>query len=130
MKTLANCSDVEFLQQTNRIRKYVEAWLKNTGIMDIRNQPTPKLPDGMTDEEKKNALRQHARERINAMLDAALEEHAAETAGLLRLMCFVEPKDDKTLKMPQILKAAAEMMDNQDILDFFTSLGRLGLMNT
>jgi hypothetical protein len=130
MKTLANCSDVEFLRQTNKIRKYAEKWLKDTGILDIRNQETPKLPEDMSEDEKRDALREHAHGRLNAMLDAALETHAEETAGLLRLMCFVEPQDDKTLKMPQIMSAAAEMMNNQDILDFFTSLGRLGLMNT
>lgn len=130
MKTLANCSDVEFLRQTNKIRKYAEKWLKDTGILDIRNQETPKLPEDMSDDEKRDALREHAHGRLNAMLDAALETHAEETAGLLRLMCFVDPQDDKTLRMPQIMGAAAEMMENQDILDFFTSLGRLGLMNT
>lgn len=130
MKTLANCSDVEFLRQTNKIRKYAEKWLKDTGILDIRNQLTPKLPEDMSEDEKHDALREYAHGRLNSMLDAALETHAEETAGLLRLMCFVDPQDDKTLRMPQIMKAAAEMMDNQDILDFFTSLGRLGLMNT
>jgi hypothetical protein len=130
MKTLANCSDVEFLRQTNKIRKYAEKWLKDTGILDIRNQEMPKLPEDMSEDEKRDALREHAHGRLNAMLDAALETHAEETAGLLRLMCFVDPQDDKTLKMPQIMSAAAEMMNNQDILDFFTSLGRLGLMNT
>lgn len=130
MKTLANCSDVEFLRQTNKIRKYAEKWLKDTGILDIRNQETPKLPEEMSEDEKRDALRKHAHGRLNAMLDAALETNAEETAGLLRLMCFVDPQDDKTLKMPQIMSAAAEMMNNQDILDFFTSLGRLGLMNT
>ena len=126
MKTLVNCSDVEFLQQTNKIRKYAEKWLKDTGILEIRNRNPKKAAEEMTDEE----FRANARERLNDMLDAALETHAQETAGLLRMLCFVEPDDDKTLSMPQILKAASEIMDNQDVLDFFTSLGRLGLMNT
>ena len=130
MKTLANCSDVEFLRQTNRIRKYAEAWLKDTGVLEIRKRELPKPDDDLSEEEKREVYRQNARARLNDMLDAALDTHAEQTAGLIRLMCFVEPDDDKTLKVPQMLGAVSELMDNKDVLDFFTSLGRLGLMNT
>lgn len=130
MKTLANCTDVEFLRQTNRIRKYAEAWLKDTGVLDIRRRELPKPDDSLSEDEKREAYRQNARDRLNDILDAALDTHAEQTAGLLRLMCFVEPDDDQSLRVPQMLGAVSELMENQDVLDFFTSLGRLGLMNT
>ena len=36
MKTLANCNPVEFLVQTNKIRKAVWDWLSLTQVMEIR----------------------------------------------------------------------------------------------
>lgn len=130
MKTLATCSDVEFLRQTNRIRKYAEKWLKDTGIFDIRTRKLADPPEDMSDDEKKQWYRARAKERLNDMLDAALDTHAEQTVGMLRLLCFMEPDDSEGVKMPQILGAAAQMMNDGNVLDFFTSLGRLGLMNT
>jgi hypothetical protein len=129
MKTLANCSDVEFLRQTNKIRKYVEKWVKDTGIMDIRNRKQPET-SGLDGDTKKEVYRAEAKQRLDDILDAALDTHAEETAGLLRLLCFMEPDDTESVKMPQLLGAASDMMNNQETLDFFTSLWRLGLMNT
>jgi len=130
MKTLANCSDVEFLKQTNKIRKYAETWLKDTGVLDIRKRELPTPEEDMPDDKKREFYRANAKERLDDMLDAVLEDHAEETARLLRMLCFIDPDDTETLKMPQLLKAATDMLENQETLDFFTSLGRLGLMNT
>ena len=130
MKTLANCSDVEFLRQTNRIRKYAEKWLKDTKIFEIRTRKLPEPPSDMTDDEKKQWYRDKAKNRLDEMLDAALDTHAEQTVGLLRLICFIEPDDPTGVKMPQLLGAATQMMNDGDVLDFFTSLGRLGLMST
>ena len=130
MKTLATCSDVEFLRQTNRIRKYAEKWLKDTGIFDIRTRKLADPPEDMSEDEKKQWYRTKAKERLNDMLDAALDTHAEQTVGMLRLLCFMDPDDSEGVKMPQILGAAAQMMNDGNVLDFFTALGRLGLMNT
>ena len=129
MKTLANCSDVEFLRQTNKIRKYAEQWLKDTDILNIRRRELPVPDEGLPEDEKKATYRENARNRLNEMLDAALDTHAEETAGLLRLLCFREA-DDTTVRMPQLLGAVSDIINNQEVLDFFTSLARLGLMNT
>ena len=64
MKTLATCSDVEFLRQTNRIRKYAEKWLKDTGIFDIRTRKLADPPEDMSDDEKKQWYRAKAKERL------------------------------------------------------------------
>ena len=64
MKNLANCTPVEFLKQTNKIRHEVESWLKDTKIMDIRkNRPVliPLTPS-MTEEEMEEAKKEN-RER-------------------------------------------------------------------
>lgn len=141
MKHLANCDAVDFLKQTNKIRKSVEGWLKATKILDIRkNAPKLKpITDDMTDAEKEKIKAENkikTREQVNknfsAMLDAALEENAEKTLELLALMCFVEPQDANSHKATEYLKAFGEMIADEDVMDFFTSLMRLeqtGILN-
>lgn len=141
MKHLANCDAVDFLRQTNKIRKSVEGWLKATKILDIRkNAPKLKpITDDMTDAEKEKIKAENkikTREQVNknfsAMLDAALEENAEKTLELLALLCFVEPQDANSHKATEYLKAFGEMIADEDVMDFFTSLMRLeqtGILN-
>lgn len=141
MKHLANCDAVDFLKQTNKIRKSVEGWLKATKILDIRkNAPKLKpITDDMTDAEKEKIKAENkikTREQVNknfsAMLDAALEENAEKTLELLALLCFVEPQDANSHKATEYLKAFGEMIADEDVMDFFTSLMRLeqtGILN-
>lgn len=125
MKTLANCSPVEFFVQTNKIRKSVANWLTLTKVMEIRGR-APAFKDGMTDEEKKNAVQKQVKANLTAMLDSILEEHPKETAELLGLLCFVEPEDLEKHSMFEFMGAATELINNPEVLNFFTSLVRLG----
>ena len=138
VKTLANCTDIEFLKQTNKIRHAVEKWLTVTDIANIRKR-LPKfemLPEGADEEtrrsinERNEELKQkQAKENIDAILDAMLEEHPEETAEIIRLCCFVEP-NEKEHRITYYLGAFAQMLKDDDVLDFFTSLVRLGQMRT
>ena len=142
MKNLANCKPTEFLVQTNKIRKHVAKWLKDTKILDIRKEKPDlvEITDDMTDDQKSaitaendEKLRVRARENLSKMLDAALEEHAQETMELLGLLCFVEPDHIDDYKPTAYLKEFAEIIGDEDVLDFFTSLIRLessGILNT
>lgn len=134
MKHLANCDAVDFLRQTNKIRKSVEGWLKATKVLDIRKK-MPKVeaitPD-MDEAEKakiteKNRIktREQVNKNLSEMLDAALDENAEKTLELLALLCFVEPEDANKHKATEYLKAFGEMIADEDVLDFFTSLMRL-----
>lgn len=125
MKTLANCSPVEFFVQTNKIRKSVANWLTLTKVMEIRGR-APAFKDGMTDEEKKNAVQKQVKANLTAMLDSILEEHPKETAELLGLLCFVDPEDLEKHTMFEFMGAATELINNPEVLNFFTSLARLG----
>lgn len=139
MKNLATCKPTEFVRQTNRIRKAAEKWLKVTDIMNIRSN-LPKLEEitnDMSEAERAEAIRENSRRRtaqirknLTAMLDAILEEHPDETLELLALICFVEPKDIDEHTMDEYIESITEMMSNQAVVGFFTSLERLGLMNT
>jgi len=134
MKHLANCDAIDFLRQTNKIRKSVEGWLKATKIMDIRKN-MPKLDpitDDMDEAQKakiteKNRIKtkEQIKKNMSAILDAALDENAEKTLEVLALMCFVEPQDANSHKATEYIKAFGEMIADEDVLDFFTSLMRL-----
>lgn len=125
MKNLANCTPREFLRQTNKIRKAVSNWLTLTKVMDIRKR-LPRIPDDATEEQKDALIEAQVKDNINAVLDVIMDEHPDETADLMGLMCFIEPEDLDNHSMSEILGSVAEMLNCQDVLDFFISLARLG----
>lgn len=125
MKNLANCGPREFLMQTVKIRHAVEHWLKATEIMEIRKR-LPEYPEGATKAERAALTREQGRKNLWAMFDAIAEKHPAETAELLALCCFVEPEKADEHPMSEYLGSFAEMIENEDVWRFFTSLMRLG----
>ena len=138
MKNLANCKPSEFLKQTNRIKKSVERWLTATDVLNIRKTLPVLSPvmDRMSSEERKQVrmenqrrIQDQSRENLSRMLDAILDEHPEETLELLALLCFVEPQDVDNHTMDEYLTAVGEMISNQAVISFFTSLAQLGLMD-
>lgn len=128
MKNLANCSPREFLVQTNKIRKHVQNWLTVTGVLDIWKR-LPSLPSDISDEDRKKAVAQQSKDNISAIFDAIFDEHPEESAELLGLLCFIEPKDLDNYKMSDLLGAFAELLECEEVLNFFISLIRLGKSN-
>lgn len=126
MKNLANCKPSEFLRQTNLIRKSVQNWLKVTDILNIRQRK----PDfsGIPEDDKearKKAMEKQARQNLNDMLEAMLEEYPDETLEVLALVCFIDPKDADNHSIGEYLEAITEMLSNKDVINFFTLLMRL-----
>ncbi len=138
MKNLANCKPSEFLKQTSRIRKATEKWLDYTGILNIRKD-VPKYKEITADmsEAEVEAVQKENRKRredqinknFSAILDAIMDEHPDETLELLALLCFVEPKDVDNHTVSEYLEAITEMITNQAVIGFFTSLAQLGQTN-
>ncbi len=139
MKNLANCTPVEFLVQTNKIRKAVAKWIADTDVLEIRKR----RPDGykeitkdMPEDEAikmRALLKEQARKNLSDMLDAALDKHPQETMELIALMCFVELENINDYKPTAYLKEIGEMIADKDIIDFFSSLMRLesaGILST
>ena len=135
MKNLANCKPSEFLRQTNKIRKAVSNWLELTKILEIRKEQPDliELTIDMSPEEREAALKKNreARERkvkenFSAMLDSMLEDHPDETLEILGLLCFVEPEDVDNHDMTEYIQAMNDLLENQAVLGFFTSLMQLG----
>lgn len=138
-KNLSNCTPVEFLVQTNKIRKAVAKWIADTDVLAIRKR----RPDGfkeitsdMSEDEvvkMRALLKEQARKNLSDMLDAALERYPQETMELIALMCFVEPENINDHKPTAYLKEIGEMIADKDIIDFFSSLMRLesaGILNS
>ena len=128
MKSLANCKPTEFLAQTNRIKKSVESWLKITGIPQIRAD-IPEIPKGMPDDEAQKMIAEAAKRNFNRILDSILEKHPAETLELLALCCFVEPENVDDHSMTEYMDCVSDLIANESVLRFFTSLIRLGQTN-
>ena len=129
MKNLANCSPVEFLVQSNKIRKSVESWLELTKVAEIRKN-MPEIPEGATKEQINELIAKQGKENIRKMLDSMLEEHPKETAELLGLLCFIEPKDLEKHKMVEIISSVNDILNSKEVIDFFTSLMQSGLIDT
>ena len=86
----------------------------------------PDIAGGATDKEKREALQAQASKNINAMLAAVMEEHPEETLEVLALMCFVEPENVDDYTMAEYFDAFNDLISNKSVMDFFTSLKRLG----
>lgn len=135
MKTLATCKPTEFLKQTNKIRKSVEKWLTDTDIMNIRKRlPHKTIPSvDSTAEEKaeiaemnRKATQEQMKANASAILDAVLEDHADETLEILALSCFIDPKDVDKHTVSEYLGALNELMNDESVVNFFTSLVQWG----
>lgn len=124
MKNLANCKPTEFIAQTVKIKRAVEKWLTETEIMEI-NRRMPVLTPNMSQKEKNAAREKQNNANLNAMFDACFDRHPQETLNLIALLCFVEPEhvDDHTVD--EYLSSINEMLGNESVMGFFTSLMRL-----
>lgn len=124
MKNLSNCKPTEFFAQTVKIRKYAENWLNITELFSIR-KTTPVFTENMTDEEKKRAMAEQAKANLWRMFDKVFEENAELTIGLLALLCFIEPEDADNHEVGEYLESISELISDERVLSFFTSLARL-----
>jgi hypothetical protein len=139
IKTLANCKPSEFLRQTNLIRKAVEKWLTDTDIANIRKRKPLEIlvPEGATAEERLRIVAENDKNRseqlkknLTDIFNAILEEHPDETLEIVALCCFIEPEKVDDYPITFYLNAITELLDDQAVIGFFTSLLRWGQKNT
>lgn len=124
-KTMANCTTAEFLRQSNKIRHAVAEYLDFTKILDIKKNK-PVFTEGMTDDEKKAAIKAQAKKNISAMLDNALEENAEATVRILALLCFIDDAEEAEKLDPFEL---LDVVLSERVLNFFTRLMQSGLID-
>lgn len=130
MKNLANCKPSEFLAQTVKIRRSVDKWLTVTDVLNIRKHKPEGFDEITSYEAKENAIAEQAKKNLLDMFDSAFEAHPDETLELLALLCFVDPAKVDEHPMSDYLAALSEMLNDESVMGFFTSLVRLGQKNT
>ena len=133
-KNLANCTPDEFLDQTFLIMNAAEKFMKVNDILGIRSRKVEGLQEVPTDNEEEaervrmeNAKKITAQRMKNAkdLLTSMMHTNKSETLELLALSCFIAPEDINNYSMPYFLRNVGEMISNQDVLAFFTSLAQL-----
>lgn len=129
MKTLANCTPVEFLRQTNKIRHATASFVRETGVLELRKR-LPDLTGKETDEEKEAAINKQARKNLSDMGDLLMDTNAEKTAELLGMLCFMEPGDVAKAKGIDFLTPALELLNSRPVMDFLLSLARSEATNT
>lgn len=122
MKTMANCSPIEFLSQGYKVMDKLSTLLKETKVLDIRKK-MPSFSPTDTDEEKKAKIQAQSKANIMEMLKVLMEENPKETAEVLGLMCFIDPEELETHKGIEFITPAVELLTSEEVLSFFQSLG-------
>lgn len=139
MKNLATCTPTEFFKQTILIKRKVEAFLTNDDIREIRAR-LPKdireITNDMTPKEKGEIMVQNQKakqEQITknflAILEILMDKNADQTLELLALCCFVDPAKVDDYKVSEYLGAIADLLEDENVLRFFSSLARLEQTN-
>lgn len=126
MKTIADCTPVEFLRRTNQIRHEASSLLKKTGVLELRKR-TPELTGKETAQELKEKNMEQAKKNIDAMLDVLLGEDAEGTVRLLTLLCIPEP-DEPPLTGMELFSLGMRLLSSKAVMDFLLSLMKLDQM--
>lgn len=133
-KNLANCTPEEFLDQSYLIMDAAEKFMKVNDILGIRSRRVEGLQEIPKDnEEEADRIRHENAKKITAqrmknvkeLLTSMLHTNKKETLELLAISCFIAPEDVNNYTMPFFLRNIGEMISNQDVLAFFTSLAEV-----
>lgn len=128
MKTLANCTIKEFLQQINKIKKKAAAFYDVAGIGDIR-RTLPVFKGDETPEQRKEMIRKQGMKNISAIIDKCIDENIDATVELIGLMCFKTADEAAEMEVSEFLDVVLETVGSQRCIDFFTKLVNSGLIN-
>lgn len=129
MKTLANCTLKEFLQQINKIKKKAAAFYNVVGIGDIR-RTLPVFKGDETPEQRKEMIRKQGMKNISAIIDKCIDENIDATVELIGLMCFKTADEAAEMEVSEFLDVVLETVGSQRCIDFFTKLVNSGLIST
>lgn len=131
MKTLNQMNETEFLRRCWLIADAVSDLLTKTQVMELR-KVTPVLTGKETPEELEKKKNEQAKKNIKAMAKRLLFDNAEGTAKLLPLL--YEPDVDadgnpETITPFKTLRVITSTIEDSDVIDFFISLLKLGLMD-
>lgn len=129
MKTLINCTNVEFLTQATKIKADVEKFIKETRIPELRRQRMP-LTGKESEEEKAAAEKQRVEKIWDDIFKATFVERPEMTIDIISKMCFTTPDEIEKLSPTEITNLAILLLGNQRINDFFSALSVWGLFGS
>lgn len=128
MKTLANCTLKEFLQQINKIKKKAATFYNVVGIGDIR-RTLPVFKGDETPEQRKEMIRKQGMKNVSAIIDKCIDENIDATVELIGLMCFKTADEAAEMEVSEFVDVVFETVGSQRCIDFFTKLVNSGLIN-
>ena len=128
MKTIANCTLKEFLQQINKIKKKAAAFYDVIGIGDIR-RTLPVFKGDETPEQRKEMIRKQGMKNISAIIDKCIDENIDATVELIGLMCFKTADEAAEMEVSEFIDIVLETVGSQRCIDFFMKLVNSGLIN-
>ena len=129
MKTLANCTLKEFLQQTNKIRHKAAEFYNVIGIADIR-KTMPTLTGKETPEEAEKKRIEQGKKNISAIIDKCIDTNIDATIEIIGLMCFKTPEEAEKMDATEFIDAVFEIIGSERVMNFFTKMVKSGLIDT
>lgn len=139
MKNLATCTPSEFFKQAVKVKRAAEKWMKDVNFLEIRARfpELVKIEKDMSPEEKEKAFKEN-RARVkkagieNAMeiFENAFDKHEDETLAILGYCFFIEPEEVNNYQIRDYLRGITDILSDPEVIDFFTSVGQLGLTNS
>ena len=128
IKTLANCSTIDFLKQANKIRKAVGQFYDECNFGQImRGQP--EFPMNATETQREDIARNFRKNQLNEILDICLETNVEKTVEIIGLMCFMEKKEAENTPANILLGLALDLISNQAVIDFFSKMAKSGMID-
>lgn len=128
-KTLADCSNLEFVQKANEIKGDVEKFLRATKINEIRREIAP-LTGKESDEEKEQIIKAFNRQKWDRIFKRCMVEHADLTYNLIAKMCFTTREEIEQMPPWEFQATAIILLGDRRVNDFFTQLRLWGLLDT
>lgn len=129
MKTLANCTLKEFLQQTNKIRHKAAEFYNVIGIADIR-KTMPTLTGKETPEEAEKKRIEQGKKNISAIIDKCIDANIDATIEIIGLMCFKTPEEAEKMDATEFIDVVFEIIGSERVMNFFTKMVKSGLIDT
>jgi hypothetical protein len=129
MKTLANCTLKEFLQQTNKIRHKAAEFYNVIGIADIR-KTMPTLTGKETPEEAEKKRIEQGKKNISAIIDKCIDANIDATIEIIGLMCFKTPEEAENMDATEFIDVVFEIIGSERVMNFFTKMVKSGLIDT
>lgn len=123
MRFITELNDEELLPILYDAVDYIKTYLDKTKILEIKKELPKVSAEGLSDEEKKEAVTKQGIENIMEMLRVICKEYPKETAELNKMLWVC---DDETEQKPNVIVTMVRLprvlAEERWLVDFFTSV--------